>query len=320
MIVLGVVLVVVGLVAVLFYNGYRETPPTPPFKVNKMFLGRYSRSNGGRIKLISGGNRFFLLYPWVQEPAVFNFSDQNFPEVQVDEVRTPDAVDLDFFYEVTWFVNPDYLEEFLETSGATKSIEQAHFDKVQRILAGVIAETVREYASSEARGPKTWQQAVAMKPEAAEEIIRRICEREDHGELTPEDINRVRAGNGSSKMVAKGMGISIKRLNVTKVVPDKGVELAAEEKEEERRRIMAEELQIDFLAESTAKLAEKASISGQEAIYAIQTERGKATRQIFTLDQSSTGTPPSGGQTPPVIVVQAAPTPTAPRGKREGGE
>lgn len=145
-----------------------------------------------------------------------------------------------------------------------------------------------------------------MKPEASEKIIRRICQREDGDDLTKEDVGNVSAGNGSSELVARGLGISIKRLNITKVVPDESIELAAEEVEREQQQKKAETIERDFVSESIKKISEETGLTPAQAADVFQSERHKAHRQIFTLDQR--GSQP-GGQQPVVVIPAPAPTP-----------
>ncbi len=232
------------------------------------------------IPLYQPGNRFLLFYPWFQNFVLVDVSSQSYTET-IDEVRTSkDQVDSKVMFELAFFIHD--FRKFTEYAGFIKEkTEKNHFDKVEKILVGMIAQAIRELAEKDGAFPETWEDAAGAGTDFVKSVLLQISE-EDGLE---ENITLLKKGNGNVKV--KGLGITVSRFNITEVKADEAVTKAKESVDIETRKIEKERIQK--ISERVERLGVirgikdymKAGLSAEMAANLVQTERGKATRFII---------------------------------------
>ena len=91
-------------------------------------------------------------------------------------------------------------------------------------------------------------------------------------------VSDVREGNGG--VVVPHLGIRLNRLNLSEIVPQGPIVVAAEKIATEQEEAKAETVEAEFLAKRANILSKDTGIPMNDAIAALQVERGKATKEI----------------------------------------
>ncbi len=263
------------------------------------------------IPLFSGGNTFFLFYPWFQSFVLVDVSSQNYDE-NISEVRTnEDQVDSDLNIELSFFISD--FRKFLEFAGEIKEKTEAkHFLNVKKVFMGMMAEPVREHAENPNHGPNKWELLAAAGKEFIELILTQVSESTD----AKMDVEKLGKGNGN--VVIKGLGITVSKLNITKVKPDEKVEKAKEDVNIYQRRQEKEEIKRKIqkiVQESTAegvKFYKDLGVDPKTSINVVQSQRGEATRIIYDFE--------GGGQSPFLILNPPQAAVAEPKKKKGGDE
>lgn len=306
----------------LFMNGYRECDAAP-FRVAKKRLNRYIsyKVNGhDTITLYDGGNHFFLFYPKFEKDVIIDCSDKNF-KGETSQVRAKDDdLDISVPWEVTWYVDEDNAKRFLQACGGVQDedgnrTQEKHFKKVHEILTGLIDQNIITIAADE-KPPTTWRAFYAEARRIADRLVRSISEQEGAKQESPEvtaskDDSPTENNAPNSAIVAcgkwkvRGLGIVIKRFNIFEPKLPEGALEDARGKEREKMQREKEEVEIAWGIEAMNLIQQGSKLSPDKAMDFFQSERGKAIRQIISIDQG--GQSGSGGGTTPVIVIPAQP-------------
>jgi len=239
------------------------------------------------IPVYPGGKTFFWFYPFFQCPVLFDMSDKNFSgnieNVRTHDDRAPSRVP----YEITWYVDKDNIRKFIETAGRiVGETKTSHFEKVQKILHGMISDSVRELASIEGRGPKNWEEL----QEASEELVRYVFEnviKSDAGDETEKNLSneekaqktkKLKGGDANFRM--EGLGIVVKRFNIPEVEPPKDIANAKEKSVLEEKEAEYENIQFTHIDKWIDHFSSK--MSPESACDLVLLERDKAKKIIYS--------------------------------------
>lgn len=210
-------------------QGLRQIPAQPPTKGILTIFGR-------RLpKILNEGWNFFPIYPWVVGFIPVNVTKIN-QDLTPKDLRTPDLAEIEVSVSLTWTPSiegdPTSLISFLNAGGE---------EGVKTILEDIVGEKLRIWAIATVEGPQTWREAVKAADEAVQILIAGVA-----GEALPADpteraeaMGRIRRGNGVQPIPT--LGITLNRLNVTRVKPKgelaKVAELQAKEEQERRGEV-----------------------------------------------------------------------------------
>ncbi len=218
-----------------------------------------------------------------------------------------DKAEIIVTFELTW--QPSDIRLFVEVDDPIKQ------------LNGMIAESVRSFASDANSPPSTWSEAVEMNEKFARMVVARIMgfiipryetgntkgKHKSEADMTNnerqnkidtlEQLEKLRTGSGDQ--VVSGLGLTIRRFNITEVEPNKALaeslkQISKEEQEKEAEKIEASataELVIEFLhqlgyTKADVRNSEKRSLILKEIKMTIpdilrncRVERGKSTEE-----------------------------------------
>lgn len=283
----------------IFSRGYIQIPEKPVLYA-LLILGEYYRTGTSRfwdylpwtksrlmspdyqkreIPLFPGGNTFFLFYPFFERPILFDTCDQDY-EDGIEDVRThSDRVTLRINYACTWYIDEKNVRKFIVTAGRVEhETQKQHFDKVQKILNGMISEAIRELAASgKDKTPHTWEEATEATQEFVRAVLRKI------GGIEAEE-KAAQAHGGDANIPVNGLGIVVKRFNITAVLPDKNITKATEQLKYEESQAKAEETEMKNVIDRIIEVKEKTGLNSKESAYLVQSERGKAKRFIYSVE------------------------------------
>ncbi len=263
---MAAMLIVIGIVMILGWQGLVKIPAQPPQKGVVTFMGKRTDA------VISEGWNWFLLYPWVQGVILVDMTAKN-QDFKPEDVRTPDMAELEVTASLTFKPDSKYLINYLN-SGGEKGVRD--------IMDDVVPEAIRELAANPGKKPDTWEEAVKMKSVFLAEIVATVIGK-DPAAMPQEELNelarQLRRGNGSIKL--ESLGIIISRLNVTDINPKGELAKAAEQMAKEQREKMAEKVEIDNVIGRIKELmAPPLGYSKEQALEIVQTERKKVVKEI----------------------------------------
>ncbi len=157
-------------------------------------------------------------------------------------------------------------------------------DELERIPSGVPTPILLKYFALPQKPPlenekKKWgegwekveNEVSKLSPDQKDELIRAIERRRAL-------IQEARQGNGS--FVKESLGITINRFTVNEIIVVGEVAEAAGLQAREEHQRTAEEVEIRHLVKQVQKVRDELGVGPEQAIEAIQTERGKVNKQI----------------------------------------
>ena len=174
-------------------------------------------------------------------------------------VRTSEQAELTIRVSITWTPDESNLIEYVNIGGQKN---------VENIFDDIVEQECREYAYD-----KTWVQCLEQREEMIETLITVIT-----GESNPEIIKDARRGN--SKIPIPSLGIVLNRLNIGAITISPNLSAEAEKIAIEQRKRDAETIQLNHVKQRILELMKGTSLTEYEAMEAIQTERGKITKEI----------------------------------------
>lgn len=279
---IAIIMMIFGVVGLVIWQGLKKIPANPPQKGVVTFLGK-------RTKIVVNEGWVVLLgYPFIFGVILVDMTKKNV-NMAPKGVRTPDMAEIEVETAMTFQPDRKNLIEYLNSKGESG---------VTEIAQDVIDEAVRELAISKERPPDTWEQAVSMKGDFSFEILLKIegipipDSSEDREKLKKEKadlLKSLRVGNGTLEVPS--LGIIINRLNVKNVQPKGKLVEAAEKLAIERREMQAEAVELKHIRDEVAKLNKDLSLSAEQSLELIQTERGKVVKTVnetkFSVAQES---------------------------------
>ncbi len=258
---------VVFLVGAFLIQGLVQIQAEPPHKGLVTFLGKRKE------KIADEGWHFLPLYPWVYGAIFINVTkvNQDLPE---EIVRTPDNAELGLKISLTWSPDkdsPQSLINFLDSGGR---------EGVKSILHDVAVHRLRKWCySKEDNSPQTWEDLYQIPDEMVKVLLKAISDKLEWENIEEEEVDKVRSGNGQTKVPS--LGIVIHRINIASPELKGELAKAAELEAKEARDRSAEIAELIHVAEQMAALtSEPNSLSREQAIEIIQTERGKVVKNI----------------------------------------
>jgi hypothetical protein len=168
----GATLVVLATVGGILYQGIVKISASPPYVGLVTFLGKPIE----RVK--EAGWRFFFLKGLVYDFIPIKAEKVNDDQIKNDGfvilVRTPhpDNVELKLTIHFT------YQADWQDPAALIKLNEAGLLEGAAEILVGIVEQEIREWASSKERGPKNWQEAIALNDDATNVIIDSIISSE----------------------------------------------------------------------------------------------------------------------------------------------
>jgi len=228
--------------------------------------------------------------------------------IETDRVFTPvDKAEIVVTTEVTY--QPQDLVLFVEVKNL---IEQ---------LDGMIAEAVREFAADPNATPHTWEEAQGMAEKFGRMIVAKLSGQEiprykngkpkPQRKLTPDEqenkqntvasYNRLSRGQGDFSI--PGLGIILRRLNVTKVEPSDELKKALEKISKENQEQVAQSKEAETVAlrlttflrkfgvgddviadpQKLQEVLDKLGLSLKDLLADFRAETSKGTENIFTI-------------------------------------
>lgn len=308
------------LVGSFFLNALRKFDPLPTKVAIKRWGEFITKENywgeSRRIVLKDGGYKFLPFFPFMYDAVVVDGSDHNYSDKIVglrtfrgvtpgeDDIERV-GVDFSVPYEVTWYVDPERADKFFQSCqlGGADATTEEHFKRVQTILHGRIIEQLLKVASTEedsssGSGRITWEDFYENNEVISKDVIRSVIAAEKEVsvvEITEEEVESVRNGKGKLSLI--GLGVCLKRLNLQEPELPEDINVAVRQKEKELRERIAERTEISFAIESIKQITEGTGLSPEAAANLFQSERGKATRNIHTVE----------GGAVPLLTIQGQP-------------
>jgi regulator of protease activity HflC (stomatin/prohibitin superfamily) len=204
-----------------------------------------------RTKAVRGEGICFII-PFVESLLRVNCKRKT-ETIETDRVFTPkDKAEISVTTEVTY--QPQDLVLFVEVENL---IEQ---------LGGMIAEAVREFAADPNATPQTWEDAQGMAEKFGRMIVAKLSgqaiprykngkpkpergmtdKEKEYKQITVESYNRLSRGEGDFSI--PGLGIILRRLNVTKVEPSDELKKALEKISKENQEQVAQSKEAETVA------------------------------------------------------------------------
>lgn len=258
---MAVILIVIGIIGVIVYQGLTQIPASPPSVAVIKILGK--RQN--RVK--GEGLRFFFGYPFITDFILVDRSNINV-DFRPEELRTPDNAELDIQISLTFhpdYQNPESLNVYLNNKGETG---------VTNTLRDVVSQRALQWARSTAEGPQTWEEAQEKIVEATEVILQNILGVE---ELTEEEKQNFTRGIGNCRLL--DLGIVLDRLNVDKIAVTGEVAEKAQKAAGEVLERDAEIIELEHIAKRIQIFIDK-GFSHPDAVNIVFVAMGKASKVI----------------------------------------
>lgn len=242
-------------------EGLRRIPEEPPYKAVLTFFGR-------RLPVtISEGWCFLPFYPFVFGLVLVPMRNipKKLPPLQV---FTPDGIPFDLNgVGVLWGPNEFRLIELLNNGG---------LDGVWDILSDMISRRIREWFQSTREGPQTWIEARSISSEDAEEIRRSIK--------------------------TDQIGAVIYQINIPAIPLQGETARAAQLLTKEQLERDAETVELDHVRKRIMELMEPSpkgpGFTAEQALEAIQVERGKVNQEDLRGEVQRLGLAPGYAQSP----------------------
>ncbi|MFA6274491.1 MAG: hypothetical protein WC662_05000 [Candidatus Paceibacterota bacterium] len=294
--VIGFVLLI--LVAVIIIIGIIDIPNTP--KVHVAIIKKYGNMEWkGPLTTVSKehGTRFLFL-----RGIVFTFDLLDITDINVDrpdeEIITPD--DATNFVPVSYTVSPgakSVRENGTEYINYYYFIKKGKEKKVINIFDDKVGEKIREYASIPGT---TWRTLRGSGDVASLHIIKMIAGEyttEQQFNPTAEELQLIRAGNGTQPI--DKLSITLSRLNIGRIKVDAALEKALNDKTKEEAEREAERIEqawikecvMGYLFEQNPDGSLKEGSDGKpikrdvdikmnEVVELVQSERGKIKKDV----------------------------------------
>lgn len=257
---IGLLLIVIGVLGAVIFQGLRRIPADPPQVALVTFLGRRT----DRIK--KEGWRFFFGCPHVfgYVPVEITKVNQDFPP---QKVRTPDNAEVKVLVSITWHPDGE------DPKAIINYINNGWEAGIKNILQGIVSERIRQWARSLEKCPKNWEEAQSSKDEVVETILETILTRD----VFEDELRECRRGNGNFKFPS--LGIVISRLNVGQIEIMGLVKEVAEKEAKVAQQKRAEIIELEHVKQRIQSFIDM-GYSKEQALEIVQTERTKVSKHI----------------------------------------
>ncbi|MFH1188998.1 MAG: SPFH domain-containing protein [bacterium] len=161
----GVICIAVAIVVAIIWQGIREIPASPPY----VALVTLFKKPINYVK--SSGYRFFFGYPYIFGYIPIKIEKINDDDLEGKDlsitVRTPHPDNVEVKIDIHFTFQPDYHSP----EALMNYIESGQANGVGEIFVGIIEQEIREWAASQDRGPKNWQELISSDEEVTSVII-----------------------------------------------------------------------------------------------------------------------------------------------------